>query len=82
MEPDVVLMFWGDDMLTDWGLNVNLALSVWFDSHSCNPGTTPVANLLVVVATMWKVLPAANVPMPMPPEPSPVSLIQTWMLLL
>ncbi len=75
-------MFWGEVIVTDCGLKVNLALSVWFDSHTCNPGTTTPDIKLVVVAIMWNVLPAWTLPRKAPPSPSPVSLIHTWMLLL
>ena len=44
------------------GENVNFALSVWFDSHSWSPGTTPVACVSLVLRRRWNEVPASNGP--------------------
>ncbi|MGA2200040.1 MAG: hypothetical protein ABSG45_08895 [Nitrososphaerales archaeon] len=64
------------------GLNVNLALSVWFDSHSWSCGTTRVGYVSHVMTRRWNVLPTIIWLKETPPPPSPVPLIHTAMLLL
>jgi len=62
MLPAVLFRFWVEVAVTSVGEIVNLALSVWFDSHSWSPGTTPVACASLVETRRWNVLPAVNEP--------------------
>jgi hypothetical protein len=82
MFPAVGLRFCVELAVTCVGLNVNFALSVWFDSHSWSPGTTPVAATLSVLMRRWNELPAKNGPKKTPPLPSPVPLTKTAIPLL
>jgi hypothetical protein len=43
MLPAVGDLSWAEPSVTWVGEKVNLALSVWLDSHCWSPGTTPVA---------------------------------------
>jgi hypothetical protein len=82
MFPAVLLRSAAELSVTCVGENMNLALSVWFDSHCWSPGTTPVACSSLVETRRWNVLPALTEPEEIPPSPSPVPLIHTAMPLL
>jgi hypothetical protein len=74
--------FWGELVVTCVGENVNFELSVWFDSQSWSPGTTPVAALSLVLMRSWNELPAVIEPKKTPPFPSPVPFTKMAMPLL
>jgi hypothetical protein len=62
MLPAVLLRFADEVAATSVGEIVNFALSVWFDSHSWSPGTTPVACASLVETRRWNELPAVKEP--------------------
>jgi hypothetical protein len=49
MLPAVGDLSCADPSVTEVGLKVNLALSVWLENHCWSPGTTPVAATLFVL---------------------------------